>query len=204
MARFPAPAKMSKLPPATPSSRCHGRVKPLAWVANAAPMKVVPSAGSRERERRRVELPGELERLGRLGESACGEDDSDQTDVDEGKDRGESRTGGDGEARPVGPRSPAPPDEPVETGHEDEQQRQFHRLQADSDRDCVAILREGEHLLDRSAEGRPSRSRQHRVLYRHRHRERDRRGADDSRRGHPVPRGHCWCRCLAHSSSSDR
>ena len=47
MARFPAPAKMSKLPPATPSSRCHGRgVKPLAWVANAAPMKVAPSAGS--------------------------------------------------------------------------------------------------------------------------------------------------------------
>src|SRR5919107_1189871 len=30
MARFPAPAKMSKLPPATPSSRCHGRDKPLA------------------------------------------------------------------------------------------------------------------------------------------------------------------------------
>ncbi len=30
MARFPAPAKMGKLPPATPSSRCHGRVKPLA------------------------------------------------------------------------------------------------------------------------------------------------------------------------------
>ncbi len=28
--------------------------------------------------------------------------------------------------------------------------------------------------------------------------------ADDSRRGHPVPCGHCWCRCLAHSSSSDR
>src|SRR5215211_8189078 len=46
MARFPAPAKMSKLPPATPSGRCHGRVKPLAWVANAAPMKVAPSAGS--------------------------------------------------------------------------------------------------------------------------------------------------------------
>src|SRR5918994_3634710 len=46
MARFPAPAKMHKLPPATPSSRCHGRVKPLAWVANAAPMKVAPSAGS--------------------------------------------------------------------------------------------------------------------------------------------------------------
>src|SRR5215212_6939206 len=45
MARFPAPAKMHKLPPATPSSRCHGRVKPLAWVANAAPMKVAPSAG---------------------------------------------------------------------------------------------------------------------------------------------------------------
>ena len=30
MARFPAPAKMDKLPPATPNSRCHGRVKPLA------------------------------------------------------------------------------------------------------------------------------------------------------------------------------
>lgn len=46
MARFPTPAKTSKLPPATPSSRCHGRVNPLAWVASAAPMKVVPSAGS--------------------------------------------------------------------------------------------------------------------------------------------------------------
>ncbi len=30
MARLPSPAKMGKLPPATPSSRCHGRVKPLA------------------------------------------------------------------------------------------------------------------------------------------------------------------------------
>src|SRR5215218_3111642 len=88
-----------------------------------------PESRQRECERRRVELPGELERRGRLGESACGEDDSDEGDGDEGKDRGESRTGGDGEVRPVGPRSPAPPDEPVETGHEDEQQRQFHRLQ---------------------------------------------------------------------------
>src|SRR5215217_1024725 len=46
MARFPAPATISRLPPAMPSRRCHGRVNPVAWVASAAPMKVVPRAGS--------------------------------------------------------------------------------------------------------------------------------------------------------------
>ena len=46
MARLPAPAKMGKLPPATPSSRCHGRVKPLAWVAYAAPARWLRELGA--------------------------------------------------------------------------------------------------------------------------------------------------------------
>ena len=47
-------------------------------------------------------------------------------------------------------RTPAAPDESVETGQEHEQQRHVQRLQADSDRDRARVVCvEGEHLLHR-------------------------------------------------------
>ena len=104
----------------------------------------------RQRERCCMQLPGELERRARLGELAGGQHDSDPQNGVEREDRRESRARGHREARPVRARTPATPDEPVETGHEPEQQRQVQRLLADRDRDRDPVLRvPGEHLLDR-------------------------------------------------------
>ncbi|BCB79214.1 hypothetical protein Pflav_056240 [Phytohabitans flavus] len=115
-----------------------------------------------------MQLPGELERRARLGELAGGQHDSVPQNCVEREDRRECRARGDREARPVRARTPAAPDEPVETGHEPEQQRQVQRLQADRDRDREPVLRvECEHLLDRVPVGGRSGPDHHRVLDRH-------------------------------------
>jgi hypothetical protein len=83
MAKVPAPATMRTLPAARPSSRCHGRVNPLAWVASVAPMKGRPERGEGEPEGRRVESPGQLEDGGWLGQAVRGEHDRDVRGDDE-------------------------------------------------------------------------------------------------------------------------
>jgi hypothetical protein len=141
----------------------------------------------RQRERRRVQLPDELERGRRLGEPAGGEREPDLQDVDKHEDGRQRRAGGRGEARPFGARRAAPLHEAVQARHENEQQRQVQRHQTGRDRDRVAVGRVvGQHFLDRSAEGRRARSRQHRVFHHHRHRDRDRRGADEPASNEPI------------------
>ena len=151
----------------------------------------------RQRERCCMQLPGELERRARLGELAGGQHDSDPQNAVEREDRRDSRARGHREARPVRARTPATPDEPVETGHEPEQQRQVQRLLADRDRDRDPVLRvPGEHLLDRVPVGGRSGHDKHRVLDRHRRCERDRRRADNPHRRQPG-----WTR-LRHRAGS--
>ena len=149
IARLATPAASSRAPPATPSRRCHRGVSRLACAASAAPMNVAPSAGSASANAAACSCQASSN--GGLGSArlAGGEHEPDLQHVDKREDRREGRARGHREARPVDARTPATPDQPVETGHEHEQQRQVQRLQADRDRDHVAVLVVGEHLLER-------------------------------------------------------
>ena len=166
MARFPAPAKMSTLPPATASSRCHGRVNPLAWVASAAPMKVAPSAGSAS-AKSGVELPDQLEGGGWLGQTIRGEHDRDVRGYDEGEYRRERRSGCHREPRPVRPCGAAALHEPLQPRDEQQEQGQVQGLQTHGDGQGAPVLGVvGEDLTKRRGVG--GRSSEHRVLNDHR------------------------------------